>query len=247
MKCIQQQGCLKMWKRAVRPSFYLFWDSYFNSTLQDAFTSEEMVKRLLKNVEAVLKPGGFFFGTAPDSSTIWYSTRVYTWKYSPSFSYWWTALGCRLQMFCLSMLLLSSPDNVRFIIAMLFRHSQCLSSLSSHEWLFWVQVQVPKGCARGYESRLVESERNFTGRAHRSIQDQLWWWQVCFYGLLLPFLENLFFRNCEVWMLEILGDKAILACVCRFLPFGSKYHIRFTDDGLPPQSQLLVHFPSLIR
>jgi mRNA (guanine-N7-)-methyltransferase len=30
------------------------------------------VQRLLKNVSSLLKPGGYFFGATPDSSTIWY-------------------------------------------------------------------------------------------------------------------------------------------------------------------------------
>ncbi|EFJ24986.1 hypothetical protein SELMODRAFT_414216 [Selaginella moellendorffii] len=33
----------------------------------------------------------------------------------------------------------------------------------------------------------------------------------------------------------------------RFNIFGTRYQLRFADDGLAPQSQLLVHFPSLIR
>ncbi|CAM6123395.1 unnamed protein product [Calypogeia fissa] len=109
--------------------------------LQDSFTSEEMVKRLLKNVEAVLKPGGFFFGTAPDSSTIWY-------KYQKA-----------------------------------------------------VQDAMKAGSLRV----------NGTLPAVRA----------------------------EMYKITFDDD--------RFLPFGSKYHMRFTDDGLPPQPQLLVHFPSLIR
>lgn len=39
--------------------------------LQDSFFNEEMVKRLLLNVASVLKPGGYFFGTTADSSTLW--------------------------------------------------------------------------------------------------------------------------------------------------------------------------------
>ncbi|KAH9546300.1 hypothetical protein CY35_12G088100 [Sphagnum magellanicum] len=40
--------------------------------LQDCFTSEDRVQRLLKNVSSLLMPGGYFFGATPDSSTIWY-------------------------------------------------------------------------------------------------------------------------------------------------------------------------------
>ncbi|KAG0593021.1 hypothetical protein KC19_1G299000 [Ceratodon purpureus] len=40
--------------------------------LQDCFASEGMVRLLLRNVVSLLKPGGYFFGTTPDSSTIWY-------------------------------------------------------------------------------------------------------------------------------------------------------------------------------
>jgi len=34
---------------------------------------------------------------------------------------------------------------------------------------------------------------------------------------------------------------------CRFHEYGSRYQLRFADESLPPQSQVLVHFPSLIR
>lgn len=39
--------------------------------LQDCFLSEPTAKQFLVNVGALLKPGGYFFGTCPDSSTIW--------------------------------------------------------------------------------------------------------------------------------------------------------------------------------
>lgn len=39
--------------------------------LQFCFDNEERVRRLLHNVAALLKPGGYFFGITPDSSTIW--------------------------------------------------------------------------------------------------------------------------------------------------------------------------------
>ncbi|KAM7463838.1 hypothetical protein LguiA_031959 [Lonicera macranthoides] len=39
--------------------------------LQLCFETEERVKRLLHNVSSLLKPGGYFFGITPDSSTIW--------------------------------------------------------------------------------------------------------------------------------------------------------------------------------
>lgn len=39
--------------------------------MQDCFVNEDMVKCLLRNVAALLKPGGFFLGITPDSSTIW--------------------------------------------------------------------------------------------------------------------------------------------------------------------------------
>ncbi|KAK3024586.1 hypothetical protein RJ639_044099 [Escallonia herrerae] len=35
------------------------------------FETEERVRRLLHNVSSLLKPGGFFLGITPDSSTIW--------------------------------------------------------------------------------------------------------------------------------------------------------------------------------
>lgn len=40
--------------------------------MQDCFASEDMVRQLLKNVSSLLKPGGYFFGATPDSSTIWF-------------------------------------------------------------------------------------------------------------------------------------------------------------------------------
>ncbi|CAL4974078.1 unnamed protein product [Urochloa decumbens] len=39
--------------------------------LQLCFESEERAKKLLNNVSSLLKPGGYFFGMTPDSSTIW--------------------------------------------------------------------------------------------------------------------------------------------------------------------------------
>ncbi|XP_020178774.1 mRNA cap guanine-N(7) methyltransferase 2 isoform X1 [Aegilops tauschii subsp. strangulata] len=39
--------------------------------LQLCFESEEHAKKLLNNVSSLLKPGGYFFGIIPDSSTIW--------------------------------------------------------------------------------------------------------------------------------------------------------------------------------
>ncbi|XP_028793427.1 mRNA cap guanine-N7 methyltransferase 2 isoform X2 [Neltuma alba] len=39
--------------------------------LQLCFESEEKAQRLLHNVSSLLKPGGYFFGITPDSSTIW--------------------------------------------------------------------------------------------------------------------------------------------------------------------------------
>ncbi|XP_021890551.1 mRNA cap guanine-N7 methyltransferase 2 [Carica papaya] len=40
--------------------------------LQLCFETEDTARRLLQNVASVLKPGGYFFGITPDSSTIWY-------------------------------------------------------------------------------------------------------------------------------------------------------------------------------
>lgn len=34
------------------------------------------MRRLLHNVSSLLKPGGYFFGITPDSSTIWYVTVI---------------------------------------------------------------------------------------------------------------------------------------------------------------------------
>ncbi|KAL0926370.1 hypothetical protein M5K25_002592 [Dendrobium thyrsiflorum] len=39
--------------------------------LQLCFENEERVRTLLHNVSSLLKPGGYFFGITPDSSTIW--------------------------------------------------------------------------------------------------------------------------------------------------------------------------------
>ncbi|XP_075084535.1 mRNA cap guanine-N(7) methyltransferase 2 isoform X2 [Nicotiana tabacum] len=39
--------------------------------LQLCFDSEEKARRLLHNVSSLLKPGGYFLGITPDSSTIW--------------------------------------------------------------------------------------------------------------------------------------------------------------------------------
>ncbi|GMG99458.1 hypothetical protein Nepgr_001298 [Nepenthes gracilis] len=39
--------------------------------LQMCFESEEKARILLQNVSSLLKPGGYFFGITPDSSTIW--------------------------------------------------------------------------------------------------------------------------------------------------------------------------------
>ncbi|XP_024030386.1 mRNA cap guanine-N7 methyltransferase 2 isoform X1 [Morus notabilis] len=39
--------------------------------LQLCFQTEERARRLLHNVSSLLKPGGYFFGITPDSSTIW--------------------------------------------------------------------------------------------------------------------------------------------------------------------------------
>ncbi|XP_059457325.1 mRNA cap guanine-N7 methyltransferase 2 [Corylus avellana] len=39
--------------------------------LQLCFETEERARKLLQNVSLLLKPGGYFFGITPDSSTIW--------------------------------------------------------------------------------------------------------------------------------------------------------------------------------
>ncbi|MQI72058.1 hypothetical protein EI017_25195, partial [Escherichia coli] len=39
--------------------------------LQLCFETEEKARRLLHNVSSLLKPGGYFLGITPDSSTIW--------------------------------------------------------------------------------------------------------------------------------------------------------------------------------
>lgn len=44
--------------------------------LQLCFETEERARKLLQNVSCLLKPGGYFFGITPDSSTIWYEIVI---------------------------------------------------------------------------------------------------------------------------------------------------------------------------
>ena len=44
--------------------------------MQLGFENEDKGRRLLYNVASLLKPGGYFFGITPDSSTIWYSSMT---------------------------------------------------------------------------------------------------------------------------------------------------------------------------
>jgi len=44
--------------------------------LQLCFETEERARNLLQNVSSLLKPGGYFFGITPDSSTIWYEMVI---------------------------------------------------------------------------------------------------------------------------------------------------------------------------
>lgn len=44
--------------------------------MQLCFETEERARKLLENVSSLLKPGGYFFGITPDSSTIWYEIVV---------------------------------------------------------------------------------------------------------------------------------------------------------------------------
>lgn len=49
------------------------WEMFcYNCFLQLCFETEESARKLLHNVASLLKPGGYFFGITPDSSTIWY-------------------------------------------------------------------------------------------------------------------------------------------------------------------------------
>lgn len=65
--------------------------------MQLCFETEEKARRLLQNVSSLLKPGGYFLGITPDSSTIWYGTSLSKAYYSPVFSctlcfilfFWW--------------------------------------------------------------------------------------------------------------------------------------------------------------
>ncbi|KAJ7518593.1 hypothetical protein O6H91_20G000100 [Diphasiastrum complanatum] len=109
--------------------------------LQDCFSSENMAKHLLQNVAALLKPGGYFFGTTADSSTIWI-------KYQKA-----------------------------------------------------VEGALKSGSLRANGA--------------------------------LPRVRS------ELYSISFEDD--------RFSSFGTKYQLRFGDDGLAAQNQLLVHFPSLIR
>lgn len=40
--------------------------------MQLCFENEDRARTVLHNVSSLLKPGGYFFGITPDSSTIWY-------------------------------------------------------------------------------------------------------------------------------------------------------------------------------
>ncbi|KAG0562085.1 hypothetical protein KC19_9G116900 [Ceratodon purpureus] len=111
------------------------------SHLQDCFASEDMVRQLLKNVASLLKPGGYFFGATPDSSTIWY-------KYQKA-----------------------------------------------------VEGAMKAGSLRANGN--------------------------------LPRVRT------ELYNISFEDD--------RFNEYGSRYQLRFADESVPPQSQILVHFPSLIR
>jgi len=42
--------------------------------MQLCFETEEKARKLLHNVSSLLKPGGYFLGITPDSSTIWYGS-----------------------------------------------------------------------------------------------------------------------------------------------------------------------------
>jgi len=55
--------------------------------LQLCFESEEQAKKLLNNVSSLLKPGGYFFGMTPDSSTIWYRHYMNLFVYPNFFSF----------------------------------------------------------------------------------------------------------------------------------------------------------------
>eukprot|EP00249_Psilotum_nudum_P016235 c25737_g1_i1 orf=51-2042(+) len=108
--------------------------------LQDSFLSEDVERRFLQNVASLLKPGGYFFGTTTDSSTIWS-------KYQ-----------------------------------------------------------------KAVEGALKAGSLRANGALPRV--------------------------NSGHYMISFEDD--------RFTTFGTKYILHFTD-GLPPQNQILVHFPSLIR
>ncbi|XP_030966462.1 mRNA cap guanine-N7 methyltransferase 2 isoform X3 [Quercus lobata] len=51
------------------PSDFFHFDPCLH--LQLCFETEERARKLLQNVSCLLKPGGYFFGITPDSSTIW--------------------------------------------------------------------------------------------------------------------------------------------------------------------------------
>lgn len=75
---------------------------------QLCFETEEKVRRILHNVSSLLKPGGFFLGICPDSSTIWYGTIWSCCFISPSYT---------SSSFCLaiSLKLQSCPCNQLFL------------------------------------------------------------------------------------------------------------------------------------
>ncbi|PWZ19624.1 mRNA cap guanine-N7 methyltransferase 2 [Zea mays] len=47
------------------------WFAVCSTCRRSCFENEERAKKLLNNVSSLLKPGGYFFGITPDSSTIW--------------------------------------------------------------------------------------------------------------------------------------------------------------------------------
>lgn len=63
----------------VSPGLYVLKETTLDINLmcwQLCVETEEKVRRLLHNVSSLLKPGGYFLGITPDSSTIWYETKL---------------------------------------------------------------------------------------------------------------------------------------------------------------------------
>ena len=86
-----------------------------------------------------------------------------------------------------------------------------------------------------------------------------WYYKLCTcrVSYLIPIsifsidaMHSPIYQSNIVWTLLIKDSTCCskhYSLACRFHEYGSRYQLRFADESLPPQSQVLVHFPSLIR